>query len=56
VKGFEMEEKKVEEKSLDLETMSLVELKALAFDQMVLAQTAQNNFNMLQAAIAKRGK
>jgi hypothetical protein len=37
-----------------IEEMSIDELKALAYDQVVLLQQTQNNINLLQAEIQKR--
>ena len=48
MKGLEMEKQKT------IEEMSVSELKALAYDQVVLLQQTQNNINILQAEIAKR--
>lgn len=39
---------------MNLEEISIQELKALAFDQMVLLSQTQNNINVLQAEINKR--
>ena len=39
-----------------VEAMSVEELKALCYDQIVLLQQAQNNVNILQAEINKREK
>jgi hypothetical protein len=52
VKGHEMAEAKVPQKTL--EQMTVDELKALAYDQLVLLQQTQNNINLLQAEINKR--
>jgi phosphoribosyl-ATP pyrophosphohydrolase len=39
-----------------IDQMTVTELKALAFDQMVILQQTQNNINIIQAEITKRGK
>jgi len=46
------EKEAVPQKSI--EEMSIGELKALAYDQVVLLQQTQNNINLLQAEIQKR--
>ena len=42
------------EKQKTIEELSVSELKALAYDQVVLLQQTQNNINIIQAEIAKR--
>ncbi len=39
---------------MDITTMTLEQLKALAYDQIVLLQQTQNNLALLQAEIKKR--
>ena len=48
MKGIEMEKQK------SIEELTLEEIKALAYDQVVLLQQTQNNINILQAEIQKR--
>jgi len=47
-----MADEKVPQKTI--EEMTIDELKALAYDQVVLLQQTQNNINLLQAEIQKR--
>jgi hypothetical protein len=44
------------DKQKTLEEMTVEELKALAYDQIVLLQQTQNNINLIQAEINKRLK
>ena len=46
MKGYEME----------LKDMNVEQLKALAYDQLVLLQQTQNNINIIQQEIANRQK
>ena len=46
MKGYEME----------LKDMTVEQLKALAYDQLVLLQQTQNNINIIQQEIQKRGE
>ena len=39
-----------------IEDLSLVELESLCYKQIVLSQQTQNNINILQAEINKRGE
>jgi hypothetical protein len=39
---------------MDISTLTLTELKALAYDQIMLIQQSQNNLNLIQAEIEKR--
>ena len=39
---------------MDITTLTIEQLKALGFDQMVLLQQTQNNLNMILAEIEKR--
>jgi hypothetical protein len=39
-----------------IEEMTVAELKALCYDQIVLLQQTQNNINLLQAEINKKTK
>jgi hypothetical protein len=41
---------------MDISKMTVEELKALAYDQIVLLNQTQTNLNILQAEIAKRAK
>lgn len=41
---------------MDLTKLSTQELKALAYDQLVEMQRAQNNINLINAEIAKQEK
>jgi len=41
---------------MDIIKMSIEQLKALCYDQIVLFNQAQNNINIIQAEIAKRQK
>jgi hypothetical protein len=45
-----------EKKPKTIEEMSVIELKALCYEQIVLLQQTQNNINVLQAEIQKREK
>jgi hypothetical protein len=49
-----MTEPKKNEQPKILEQMTLVELKALAYEQIVLSQQIQNNIIAIQAEITKR--
>lgn len=39
---------------MDISTLNMTELKALAYDQLVLLQQTQNNIRILEAEIQKR--
>ena len=39
---------------MDISTLTIEQLKALAYDQIVLIQQSQNNLNLIQAEIQKR--
>ena len=41
---------------MDLSTLDLKELKALAYDQLVLLQQTQNNIRILEEEIRKRNQ
>ena len=44
------------EKQKTIEELSVMELESLCYKQIVLSQQAQNNINILQAEINKRGE
>jgi hypothetical protein len=39
---------------MDITTLTIEQLKALAYDQILLLQQTQNNLNLIQAEIKKR--
>ena len=41
---------------MELKDMTVEQLKALAYDQLVLLQQTQNNINIIQQEIQKRGE
>lgn len=43
-------------KQIDPKSMTVEQLKSLAYDQMVLLQQAQNNLQILNAEIAEKSK
>jgi hypothetical protein len=51
-----MEKSKATEQPKTIEHMTLEALKSLAYDQILEAQRIQNNLNIIQAEIAKRGQ
>lgn len=50
-----MADEKKEPQQLDITKMNKEELKALAYDLIVQVQQIQNNLNVIQAEIGKRG-
>jgi hypothetical protein len=57
VKGYDMKEEKMEVGGTKaISDYTVAELKALCYDNIILAQQTQNNINLLQAEINKKTK